>query len=691
MDLFRQVKRIAPTAVFAAVIAACLVASAEPPAETPAAAPDETPTAAAAEAPEAPETVETIVPGSTPGVIKELHMRDTDIRSALELFSRRQRVNIVATKNVTGDVAAVDLYDATFEEALRAVLHAAGYTYYREAGAIYVCTPKELADRKKAAAAAVAAEREIVVKPFRLAYITATDARALIEPVLSPDGQITITPAADSGIPESSTDAGGNSYAAEDVLVVRDYIERIEEVAALLEEIDVRPPQILIEATILRATLTEDTAMGIDFNALAGVDFESIGSTSAGLQDLTTGTVAGTGLNDGQATFRTDFNSAVDPGGLTIGFVSNNMGFFVRALESVTDVTVLANPKLLVINKQRGEVMVGSRDGYLTTTVTETTATQTVEFLETGTRLVVRPYVGKDGEIRLEIHPEDSSGSVEQVGGSVLPSESTTEVTTNVIVRDGRTIVIGGLFRERTDRGRTQVPLVGNLPHLGAMFRQTSNTSEREEVIILITPHIIQQDKAEEVGDQYLDEVERIRIGMRKGLHWWGRERLAQSSMRAARKALAEKDRENAMWHLDTALALSPRMIEAVRMKERLTERAYWDEHTRHSAARHLVERLVMHDLGVPVERVIPRRKPMHPERELSEDVRDRLGIDKRHEDPIPVEYRPQSLTDVLDGPAGDEPVAEPAAESVAEPATGGDTAPDDTAAPVVPAEPADD
>src|SRR5205807_117789 len=100
---------------------------------------------------------------------------------------------------------------------------------------------------------------------------------------------------------------------------------------------------------------------------------------------------------------------------------------------------------------------------------------------------------GDNGYIRLEIHPEDSSGSVDPTG---VPSKSVTEVTTNVMVKDGNTIVIGGLFRESTNRNRTQVPGLGSLPGVGPAFRQQTDTTTREEVIVLLTPHIVKDDQA---------------------------------------------------------------------------------------------------------------------------------------------------------------------------------------------------
>lgn len=201
-------------------------------------------------------------------------------------------------------------------------------------------------------------------------------------------------------------------------------------------------------------------------------------------------------------------------------------------MEEVTDTTVLANPKILALNKQKGQVIVGRRDGFMTTTVTETQAIQTVEFLETGTQLVFRPFIGDDDFVRVELHPEDSVGFVNAQG---LPSEQTTEVTTNVIVRNGETILIGGLFREVTTDARSQIPWLGNLPGIGALFRSNSDSTSREEVIILLTIHIVKDREAYAAAsrEQY-EDIERMRVGIRQGLMWHGRERVAQAQYRKA-------------------------------------------------------------------------------------------------------------------------------------------------------------
>jgi len=540
---------------------------------------------------------------SRPGAF-DVDFQDTDIRTAFRLLSTQGNRNIIATREVIGKVTAV-LYDVTFQEALESVLRYSGYAYVEKGNVIHVMTAKQKEDSEKA-------ERQMKVEAFKLSYITAADAKTLLAPVLSPDGTMSTTPVSAQGIAESKVAAGGNAHASEDVLVIRDYEDRLKRIREILNELDVKPDQVLIEATILKCKLTEDNSLGINFNVLSGISFEHHGTIDQ---------------------IRTDFTLAA--GGITIGFTSNELTALLHALESITDTTILANPKLLVVNKQRGEVMVGNREGYLTTTVTETVATQTVQFLETGTRLVVRPFIGKDGFIRLEIHPEDSSGSVRPVGNNVLPSESTTEVTSNVLVRDGHTIIIGGLFRELTTNARSQVPLLGNIPYLGTVFRSTTDNTQRDEVIILITPRIIKQAADEAVGEQLKDDVERFRIGQRKGLQWFGRDRLAQSYMRWAKQALNDGRHDWALWCIDLALSLQPRMEEAIRLKERLTGTAYWSGESQESAAKYVIQRMMMQEMGKPVEQIIPPGKPRDADA-VDPEVRKAFGIEKRPETPLP-------------------------------------------------------
>ena len=522
----------------------------------------------------------------------ELHVRNLDLGSVLQMLSMQARRNIVASKKVSGTVSA-NLYNVTFNEALTAILDSNNAKWREQGNFIYVYTNEELA-------ALDAAQSPPITRVFRLHYIRAANAHPLVTPLLSKEGKVTMPPPAAIGLAPSKEQAGGDTLTQEDCLVVTDYPSRIEQIARLIADIDARPKQVLIEATILRALLNEDNALGIDFNLVHGVDFSALGSASGGTTstgttaaatpnrlsllgaasnggtDANLGQLPGNALNNSVVSMNTDFRTQVASGGFSFGFIHHDIGMFIRALEQVTDTTVLANPKILTLNKQRGEVIVGRRDGYLTTTVTQTASIQTVEFLETGTRLLFRPFIGDDGYIRMEVHPEDSTGGVTAAN---LPYEQTTEVTTNIMVRDGRTILIGGLFRESTTANREQLPVIGNIPIAGALFRNTHDTTQREEIIILLTVHVIKDDQAmQEASTDAIDNVERLRVGMRQGLQCFGRERLAQAHYRWALEHLEKNHLGRALWDLDLAINNNPKFLAAIRLKEDLLGRRDWDE-----------------------------------------------------------------------------------------------------------------
>lgn len=505
----------------------------------------------------------------SPAGTVEIHVDDASLVQVLRMLSLQSQRNIIASKEVGGTVTA-NLYDVTIKEALDAILRANGYAYREKGNFIYVYSAKELAELEKS-------ERKMQTEVFRLFYTPAANAVNMIKPVLSAESQTSFTTPANSGLESGTKDLGGSSHAGEDMLVITDYPDNLEKVRRILKEIDRRPQQILIEATILRASLSEDNSLGVDFTVLGGVDFNALSAvnesstTGTGLNQALTGSIMESG-KAGAINDRGFVAGRAGGGGLNIGVVKNNVGVFVQALEGITDTVVLANPKVLALNKQKGEVIVGRKDGYMTSTTTESSTVQTVEFLETGTRLVFRPYIGDDGYIRMEIHPEDSSGGL--AGEANLPFKITTEVTSNVMVKDGNTIVIGGLFREDSNTSRGQVPFLGNLPLAGALFRKQSDHTLREEVIILLTPHIVKDDAAySSLSEEALKEAETLRVGIRQGMMPWGRERLAESSYESAVAEMKKPNpnRRRALWHLNCATNLNPKFVEAIHMKEMLT------------------------------------------------------------------------------------------------------------------------
>jgi type IV pilus assembly protein PilQ len=517
-----------------------------------------------------PSSASSIQPNSD-GTFSLTITRDADILDTLRLIGFQEQKSILPSREVQGTLPALDLYNVTAHEALDAILKTNGFAWREDGTFIYVYSAKEVADLDRA-------NRTTATEVFHTYYTPAANAVVMIKPVLSTDGQVAISQPAVSGIDSGTKDVGGNSSATEDTLVVTDYPENLERVRKILKEIDRRPQQILLEATILSASLNENNSLGVNFTAMGGVDFSTLtgGPVAAGtaLGGSVNDALSGNILNDknvGPITDKGYVAGRVGGNGLQLGIVKNNIAAFISALEGITDTTILANPKILALNKQKGEVIVGREDGYLTTTVTESASVQSVQFLDTGTRLIFRPYIGDDGYIRMEIHPEDSSGGLSSAN---LPYKVTTETTSNIMVKDGHTIVIAGLFRESNNTVRSQVPFLGNLPVAGYLFRSQTDTTIRQEIIILLTPHIVKDDNAySDESLQSMKDAEQLRVGTRRGMMPFGRERLADSDYEQAVKEMRrdQPDRQKAIWYLDSAINLNPKFLEAMQMREQLT------------------------------------------------------------------------------------------------------------------------
>ena len=476
-----------------------------------------------------------------------------DITDFLKMLSVASQKNIVPSRNVRGPVL-VNLFDVTFQEALDAVVQANGYGYEEKGPFIFVYTAKELAQLQNSA-------KRMESKAFHLNYIPASDVQKLIGPFLSEIAEVTTSPDAGTGDFES-----GEKWSAGNYVIVFDYPENIEKIAALIAQIDTRPPQVLIEATILVAAVSDENKLGVDFNILGGLDFLSaeIGDFAIAEDSLP---IRGTA-------------SVVQSGtrGLKVGIFKNNMEIMIEALETVTDVVTLGNPKVLTLNRQMGKVLVGNSDGYITTEVSQTTAIQTVQFLDTGTELTFRPFVMDDGYIRMELFTKDSDGGVEVKDGFTLPSESTAEVHSNVLVKDGHTIVIGGLFRERTSFTRSQVPFMGNVPLIGPLFRQTADDSSKEEVIFLITPHIVNEQIEDAMAMEAMESIHTLRLGIREGLLSYGRDRLATTYYQIARQNQADGKLNSALWNAQLASSCNPLFLDAIALREDLMARRLYKE-----------------------------------------------------------------------------------------------------------------
>jgi len=507
--------------------------------------------------------------------IVDLHVNDEDLANVLEMLSIQSQRNIIASKNVAARVTA-NLYNVTFHEALDAILNVNGYGYVENGNFIYVYTHEEIDQLEKESMTKVS-------KVIRLNYLNAIDAAEFVKPLLSEAGQIKTNGKTAAFPSVGDTPMGNDEYAHDAMLVVIDFEANVAEIETLVAQLDTRPTQVLVEATILQTQLTENNAFGVDFSIIADIDFAEFVGVGGPLQ-AANALIGGRTAAGGTTPFPTDggggagsstVGNTAGPGGLKIGVVSNDVAVFLRVLDEVTDTTILSNPKILALNRQSSRVLVGRKVGYLQTTSTDTATTQTVEFLDTGTQLYFRPFVTNEGTIRMELKPQVSEAVIRETsdssGGTVtIPDEITNELSTNVMVRDGQTIVLGGLFRESTETARRQVPFLGDIPLLGAAFRGNEDETQRNEIIFLITPTIVNDTQLAEAGERGEEYIEKSRAGAREGVLRWSRDKMTALKNIEAERLAAEGDTERALLKTRQSLSLNPRQPEAIQMRERL-------------------------------------------------------------------------------------------------------------------------
>lgn len=473
-----------------------------------------------------------------------VNAQNTSLAQVLEMLSVQQRVNIVLAAAATPSVT-VNIYDASLEEALDWLLLPHGLDW-RFDGRVYYVQESEsfLAEELP----------PLDTRIFRPDYLSAVEAERLVTPMLSGRGRITISAAPEVGIPTGEEETGGVEPVSRETVVVMDDEETLLHIADFLANVDVPPKQVLVEATIIEVKLDENNKFGVDLGLLSNLDFDEadIFSGVSDPRDLFGDPVDGSNGFGGTQGF-------ADPtaDGLQVAFIKDNFAIFLEALNTITDTEVLANTKVLALNKMRGEIIIGGRLGYNAgTTVSDGISQQNVEFLEVGTQLRFRPFIGRDGWVRLEIHPERSSGVIDTATG--LPTESTSEVTTNVMMQDGTTIIIGGLIETRDVMVEKKVPILGYVPVLEWIFSSEESMVTRSEIIVLITVHVLELGESRGDGNRIIEEKTRDREVFRDEYGPIARVEHGQDFHEMAQQAFDDGDLALARKLCDRALNIDP-------------------------------------------------------------------------------------------------------------------------------------
>ena len=275
-----------------------------------------------------------------------------------------------------------------------------------------------------------------------------------------------------------------------------------------IKKIDTMPRQVVIEGLIAQVTLTDNLSFGFAWSLKTDLNINNLkpfskdinlnGSAASIPQGATFDNTAGNGF-----TF-----VATDPSG--------NVRAKLTAALATSKAKVLAAPHILVLDNREARIQVGSQvplatssTTYIANTTTDNTVptTQTIQYKDIGIILKVKPQINDSGIVSIELTQEVSSvGKPATIAGQSYSSIDKTETSTNLIAKDGETIIIGGLIREDATKEKNGIPLLSKIPLIGNLFSYTSDTKDRTELIILLTPHVIKnQEAAGGVTTNYLE------------------------------------------------------------------------------------------------------------------------------------------------------------------------------------------
>lgn len=385
-----------------------------------------------------------------------LDYRDADLSNVLRSLSSSYHLNLVTSSDVKGKIT-VSLRDVSIDEALEAILTANGLVYSRAGNIVYI----------NAGAPETAA---MVSQSVPLKYLKAADAQNLLRKSLSPKGDLKIDEASN-------------------MLVVMDFPQYLARLQSLLDQLDVAPQQVLIEAKIVDITSKDLHNIGVTWTAdykPAG-DVKGLFDRDTKFQEQLKGTMALPGTS-----------SALSGGQLKLDaltFKGLSITATLDALIQDQKAHLLASPSIAVLNNQEARIIIGEKVPYKERTQTTTGTTETTKFIDVGITLRVLPSINSDGYITMGVHPEVSSVSALLDAG---PRITTREADTTVRIKEGETIIIAGLIKQEDNRTRSGIPILGQLPVLEYIFGSRSKDQTQTELAVFITPRILRSREERE-------------------------------------------------------------------------------------------------------------------------------------------------------------------------------------------------
>jgi MSHA type pilus biogenesis protein MshL len=298
-------------------------------------------------------------------------------------------------------------------------------------------------------------------------------------------------------------------------VMATDFPANLDRIAAYLRVLESRTKSgVMIEAKIFEVTLDDGMQYGIDWSAAPGLDrFNLSGS-------LTGGDV----MNQSLSALASGASSTFQ-----FGVAGSRFSAMLNAMASSGKLNVLSAPKISTLNNQKAIIRIGRQDVFFRATVTPATTTSAAvitynpDTITEGLILAVTPQVGRGGNVMLSIHPSITAkvGEAKAPDGNTAPIVDVRETNTLVSVADGQSVFIGGLMQETTQETIKSVPLLGDIPWIGTLFRNTSQTKKKTELVILLTPHVVGGAELADVAKEEFDSIRRHDRGYHAGAKPW--------------------------------------------------------------------------------------------------------------------------------------------------------------------------
>jgi type IV pilus assembly protein PilQ len=420
-----------------------------------------------------------------------LNFQDIEVRAVLQLIADFTELNLVASDTVSGRIT-LRLQNVPWDQALELVLKTKGLDKRQIGNVLMVAPAAEIAERERQQIEAnkqIAELAPLVSEFVRIRYANAEDVVGLFQAGSEDGGSLTS--------PRGSVvvDARTNS------LIITDTATKLAEIRDLLELVDIPVRQVMIEARIVIAQSDAAKSLGIEWGGAyvnKGNDLVTVSGDTANVVDINESVINGnTPTVSYPGALLVDLGVASNSG-FAVGFASGDLFLSAElsALESEGEGEVVSQPKVITGDKQEASIKSGTEIPYQQSSASGET---TVAFKDAVLALFVTPNITPDDRIMLDLKVnQDTVGKLVPSGsGGFIPSIDTTQLETQVLVGNGETVVLGGVFKTEDIQSVNKVPFFGDIPYVGAFFRSESNTHKKTETLIFITPRIL--------ADQLLD------------------------------------------------------------------------------------------------------------------------------------------------------------------------------------------